>query len=304
MSVNLHETLTRVTSQLISERKRSPGKMKLLLESDIKLILVHISQMFLSEPMLLNISAPIRVHGDIHSQFFDLLRLLELGGYPPNTKYLFLGDYVDRGARGIETIILLFALKLMYPTSMFLLKGNHESEELSKVYGFYDECKKKYNVRLWKNFTDCFNCMPIAALINNKIFACHGGLSPDLNVISQINAIKRPARIPDSGIMCDLLWSDPEKNFKGWGHNDRGVSYVFGEDVVEKFVKDNNIDLICRAHQVVEDGYEFFANKKLITIFSAPNYCSEFTNSAGVLIVDEKLCCTIHVLDPIKKKKV
>ena len=123
--------------------------------------------------------------------------------------------------------------------------------------------KRRYNIKLWKTFTDCFNCLPIAAIIDDKIFTMHGGLSPELASMDQIKRIMRPTDVPDTGLLCDLLWSDPDKDIVGWGENDRGVSFTFGHDVVSSFLKRHDLDLICRAHQVVEDGYEFFAKREL-----------------------------------------
>lgn len=134
----------------------------------------------------------------------------------------------------------------------------------------------RYNIKLWKTFTDCFNCLPVAAIVDEKIFCCHGGLSPDLQSMEQIRRIMRPTDVPDQGLLCDLLWSDPDKDTTGWGENDRGVSFTFGIEVVAKFLHKHDFDLICRAHQVVEDGYEFFAKRQLVTLFSAPNYCGKY----------------------------
>ncbi|CAN0854432.1 Serine/threonine-protein phosphatase PP1 [Linum grandiflorum] len=166
----------------------------------------------------------------------------------------------------------------------------------------YDECKRRFNVRLWKTFTDCFNCLPVAGLIDDKILCMHGGLSPDLTSLDEIRNLSRPADVPDAGLLCDLLWSDPGKDVKGWGMNDRGVSYTFGPDKVSEFLMKNDMDLICRAHQVVEDGYEFFADRQLVTIFSAPNYCGEFDNSGAMMSVDETLMCSFQILKPADKK--
>ncbi|GAU21852.1 hypothetical protein TSUD_33480, partial [Trifolium subterraneum] len=173
---------------------------------------------------------------DIHGQYSDLLRLFEYGGLPPQANYLFLGDYVDRGKQSLETICLLLA-------------GNHECASINRIYGFYDECKRRFNVRIWKVFTECFNCLPVAALIDEKILCMHGGLSPDLNSLDQIRNLKRPTDVPDTGLLCDLLWSDPSKEVPGWGMNDRGVSYTFGADKVSEFLQKHDLDLICRAHQ-------------------------------------------------------
>ncbi|CAN1784182.1 Serine/threonine-protein phosphatase PP1 (Fragment) [Linum perenne] len=249
------------------------------------------------------------VAGDIHGQYQDLLRVFEYGGYPPSANYLFLGDYVDRGKQSLETICLLLAYKIRYPEKIHLLRGNHEDAKINRIYGFYDECKRRFNVRLWKIFTDCFNALPVSALIDEKILCMHGGLSPDLDNLDQIREIQRPTEIPDAGLLCDLLWSDPHPSREGWGNSDRGVSCMFGADVVEEFLDKTDLDLICRGHQVVEDGYEFFAQRRLVTIFSAPNYGGEFDNAGALLSVDESLVCSFEIMKPVitgssKMKKV
>uniref|UniRef100_A0A166I3P7 Serine/threonine-protein phosphatase n=1 Tax=Daucus carota subsp. sativus TaxID=79200 RepID=A0A166I3P7_DAUCS len=243
------------------------------------------------------------MEGDIHGQYQDLLRLFEYGGTPPETSYLFLGDYVDRGKQSLETICLLLAYKIRYPDRVHLLRGNHEDAKINRIYGFYDECKRRFNVRLWKIFTDCFNCLPIAALIDEKIFCMHGGLSPELENVNQIEAIERPTEIPESGLLCDLLWSDPDPSIEGWADSDRGVSCTFGSDVVVDFLDKNGLDLICRGHQVVEDGYEFFCRRRLVTIFSAPNYGGEFDNAGALLSVNESLMCSFEILKPLEQPK-
>ena len=253
--------------------------------------------------MLIELEAPLRVCGDIHGQYYDLLRIFEHCGYPGEYNYLFLGDYVDRGKQSIESICLLLTYKIKYPNKVHLLRGNHESSVTNRIYGFYDECKRRYNVRLWRNFTELFNFLPVAALIDEKILCMHGGLSPDLRNFTSINDISRPTDIPDTGLLCDLLWSDPDKDVLEFDENDRGVSVVFGEKIVQEFNRKNDLDLIIRAHQVVDDGYEFFAQRQLITIFSAPNYCGEFDNSAGIMIIDDALTCSLKVLRPVENLK-
>ncbi|RDX59034.1 hypothetical protein CR513_61919, partial [Mucuna pruriens] len=274
------------------------GKQVQLSESEIRQLCVNARQLFLSQPILVELRAPIRVCGDIHGQYQDLLRLFEYGGYPPAANYLFLGDYVDRGKQSLETICLLLAYKIRYPDKISLLRGNHEEAKINRIYGFYDECKRRFNVRLWKIFTDCFNCLPVAALVDEKILCMHGGLSPDLQNLNQIREIQRPTEIPDSGLLCDLLWSDPDPSIEGWAESDRGVSCTFGPDVVADFLDKNDLDLICRGHQVVEDGYEFFAKRRLVTIFSAPNYGGEFDNAGALLSVDDSLVCSFEILKP------
>ncbi|PWA16558.1 hypothetical protein CCH79_00004759 [Gambusia affinis] len=279
-----------------------PGKIVQMTEAEVRGLCIKSREIFLSQPILLELEAPLKICGDIHGQYTDLLRLFEYGGFPPEANYLFLGDYVDRGKQSLETICLLLAYKIKYPENFFLLRGNHECASINRIYGFYDECKRRFNIKLWKTFTDCFNCLPIAAIIDEKIFCCHGGLSPDLQSMEQIRRIMRPTDVPDTGLLCDLLWSDPDKDVQGWGENDRGVSFTFGADVVSKFLNRHDLDLICRAHQVVEDGYEFFAKRQLVTLFSAPNYCGEFDNAGGMMSVDESLMCSFQILKPSEKK--
>ena len=269
-----------------------------LTQEEIKVLCTKSLEIFMEEPVLLEISAPVNICGDTHGQYNDLLRLFEFGGRPPKTNYLFLGDYVDRGKNSVETMGLLLAYKIKYPNNIYLLRGNHESELINHVYGFYDECKRRYNLKIYKLFSDCFNWLPISAIVDDKILCMHGGISPDLNSLDKIRKIVRPTEVPDKGLLCDLLWSDPDKNVDGWGTNERGVSYTFNENIVNKMVEDLDIDLICRAHQVVEKGYEFFADKKLVTVFSAPNYCNQFDNAGGMMIVDENLICGFKILTP------
>ncbi|KAI5170622.1 serine/threonine-protein phosphatase PP1 catalytic subunit [Nematocida sp. LUAm3] len=289
-----------IIEQLLKAKDSSSSTPRInLSEADIKYLCSKSREVFMSQPMLLEIEAPVKICGDIHGQYKDLLRIFKCGGMPPQSNYLFLGDYVDRGKQSLETISLLLAYKIKYPDNFFLLRGNHECAGINRIYGFYDECKSRYTFGIWKKFTETFNCMPVAALVDGKIFCMHGGLSPDLHSFNQIRSIHRPTDIPDSGLLCDLLWSDPDRGVSKWGENDRGVSFTFGAKVVEEFLRKHDLDLICRAHQVVEDGYEFFAGQRLVTVFSAPNYCGEFDNSGAIMEVDENLVCSFRVLKPL-----
>ncbi|KAK9103757.1 hypothetical protein Sjap_021011 [Stephania japonica] len=238
-----------IISRLL-EVRRLPGMLAQVSEAEIRQLCIISKHLFLSQPNLLELEAPFKVCGDIHGQYPDLLRLFEFGGFPPSSRYLFMGNYVDYGRQSIETICLLLAYKIKYPEDFILLRGNHESASVNRIYGFYDECKRRFNIRLWKVFIDCFNCMPVVALIDEKILCMHGGLSPELRNFDQIKNISRPTDVPDSGLLCDLLWSDPCREIKGWGLNDRGVSYTFGADEVSEFIVKHDIDLICRSHQV------------------------------------------------------
>eukprot|EP00915_Cephaloidophora_sp_WS-2016_P007797 GHVH01010789.1.p1 GENE.GHVH01010789.1~~GHVH01010789.1.p1 ORF type:complete len:319 (+),score=53.04 GHVH01010789.1:547-1503(+) len=285
--------------------RKTPSKplANLLSDLEIKFLCREAKAVLMSQDALLEVEAPIKICGDIHGQFSDLLRLFEHGGYPPKANYLFLGDYVDRGKQSLETICLMLAFKIQFPENFFMLRGNHECASINRIYGFYDECKRRYSIKLWKAFTDVFNCLPVAAIIDEKLFCMHGGLSPDLTDLIQIKRIQRPTDIPDTGLLCDLLWSDPEESIQGWMENDRGVAYCFGEDVVKAFLTKHDLDLICRAHQVIEDGYQFFAKRQLVTLFSAPNYCGEFDNAGAMMSVDDSLMCSFQILKPPHEKK-
>ena len=166
-------------------------------------------EVFLSQPTLIELSPPVKIVGDTHGQYQDLLRLFEMCGFPPAANYLFLGDYVDRGKQSLETILLLLCYKIKYPENFFLLRGNHECANVTRVYGFYDECKRRLNIKVWKTFIDVFNTLPIAAIVASKIFCVHGGLSPSLSSMDDIRRIERPTGVPDYGLLNDLLWSDP-----------------------------------------------------------------------------------------------
>ncbi len=290
-----------IIGKLLEVRGSKPGKRVNLAESEIRGLCNQAREVFLSQPILLELEAPIKICGDIHGQYYDLLRIFEYGGFPPEANYLFLGDYVDRGRQSLETACLLLAYKIKYPENFFLLRGNHECSTINRIYGFYDECKRRYSIKLWRVFTDCFNCLPISAVIDEKILCMHGGLSPDLTSMELIQKIYRPMEVPDSGLLCDLLWSDPDKTASGWEENERGVSYTFSPDIVSVFLQKHDMDLICRAHQVVEDGYEFFAKRQLVTVFSAPNYCGEFDNCGAMMSVDELLMCSFQILKPSDK---
>jgi serine/threonine-protein phosphatase PP1 catalytic subunit len=240
-------------------------------------------EIFLSQPALLELSAPVKIVGDIHGQYTDLIRMFEMCGFPPNSNYLFLGDYVDRGKQSLETILLLLCYKLKFPENFFLLRGNHECANVTRVYGFYDECKRRCNIKVWKAFVDTFNTLPIAAIVAQKIFCVHGGLSPSLSHMDDIRQIARPTDVPDYGLLNDLLWSDPADMENDWESNERGVSYCFGKKVIMEFLQRHDFDLVCRAHMVVEDGYEFFTDRVLVTVFSAPNVSQSTTNSKFIL---------------------
>jgi len=294
--------LESVIEECLEAKGQKPGKMVNVAEGQLKALCTAVREVYLGQNTLLEVEAPLKICGDIHGQYHDLLRLFEYGGFPPESNYLFLGDYVDRGKQSLEVIVLLFCYKVKFPENFFTLRGNHECSSITRIYGFYDECKRRYNIKLWKTFCDVFNCLPACALIDEKIICMHGGLSPEISDMEQIRRVTRPTDVPDTGLLCDLLWADPDKDIAGWAENDRGVSFIFGPDVVTSFLSKQDMDLVCRAHQVVEDGYEFFAKRQLITLFSAPNYCGEFDNAGAMMSIDDSLMCSFKVLKPVKGK--
>ena len=227
----------------------------------------------MEESNVQRIDSPVTVCGDIHGQFYDLKELFKVGGDVPDTNYLFMGDFVDRGFYSVETFLLLLALKVRYPDRIYLIRGNHESRQITQVYGFYDECLRKYgSITVWRYCTEIFDYLSLSAIIDGKIFCVHGGLSPSIQTLDQIRTIDRKQEVPHDGPMCDLLWSDPEDT-QGWGVSPRGAGYLFGSDVVSQFNAANDIEMICRAHQLVMEGYKWHFNETVLTVWSAPNYC-------------------------------
>jgi len=295
-SIDIENLIQRLLDAGYSGKKTKSVCLK---NHEIQLICAKARNIFLLQPSLLELSPPVKVVGDVHGQYGDLIRIFTKCGFPPQTNYLFLGDYVDRGKQSLETILLLLCYKIKYPENFFLLRGNHECANVTRVYGFYDECKRRCNIKTWKLFIDTFNTLPIAAIVAGKIFCVHGGLSPVLNSMEEIRNIARPTDVPDFGLLNDLLWSDPADTMNEWEDNERGVSYVFSRVAINKFLQKFGFDLVCRAHMVVEDGYEFFNDRTLVTVFSAPNYCGEFDNWGAVMSVSDELLCLFELLDPL-----
>ncbi len=295
-SIDIDDCITRLIDAAYAGKVTKGVCLK---NAEITAICAAAREVFLSQPALLELDAPVKIVGDIHGQYPDLIRLFEMSGSPPSSNFLFLGDYVDRGKQSLETILLLMCYKLKYPENFFLLRGNHECANVTRVYGFYDECKRRCNIKIWKTFVDTFNTLPIAAIVAEKIFCVHGGLSPSLTHMDDIRNIKRPTDVPDYGLLNDLLWSDPADMEADWEANERGVSYCFGKKVITRFLETHNFDLVCRAHMVVEDGYEFFNDRVLVTVFSAPNYCGEFDNWGAVMSVSSELLCSFELLKPL-----
>ncbi|CCW68393.1 unnamed protein product [Phytomonas sp. Hart1] len=265
------------------------NKCQTIKESDVKALCTRAKQILDSEGNVHKIPAPCTIVGDIHGQFYDLLELFRVGGDVPDTNYVFMGDFVDRGYHSVESFLLLLVLKIKYPNRVALVRGNHESRQITQVYGFYDECLRKYgSVNVWRYCTDVFDLLPLVSVVEEKIFCVHAGLSPSLTTLDQMRAIERRCEVPHEGAMCDLLWSDPEE-IEGWGLSPRGAGYLFGSDIVSQFNAINNLELICRSHQLVMEGYKAMFNDTLVTVWSAPNYCYRCGNVASILELDEHL---------------
>lgn len=275
----------------LDEWIESVKQCKYLPEKDLKQLCDRVKELLAEESNVQPVSSPVTVCGDIHGQFPDLLNLFKTGGEMPQTSYVFMGDYVDRGYYSLETFTYLLLLKARYPERMTLLRGNHESRQITQVYGFYDECQQKYgNANPWKWCTQVFDYLTIAAVIDGKILCVHGGLSPDIRTIDQLRAnIPRNQEIPHEGPFCDLMWSDPE-DIDGMQVSPRGAGYLFGARVVREFAEVNNLELLCRAHQLVQEGYKYMfpPDKLLVTVWSAPNYCYRCGNVAAILQLDEQ----------------
>ncbi|XP_043719422.1 serine/threonine-protein phosphatase BSL3-like isoform X2 [Telopea speciosissima] len=270
-------------------------------------------RIFSTEPSVLQIRAPVKIFGDLHGQFGDLMRLFDEYGSPSTAgdiayiDYLFLGDYVDRGQHSLETITLLLALKVEYPHNVHLIRGNHEAADINALFGFRIECIERMGERdgiwAWHRINRLFNWLPLAALIEKKIICMHGGIGRSINHVEQIENIQRPITMEaGSVVLMDLLWSDPTENdsVEGLRPNARGPGLVtFGPDRVMEFCNNNDLQLIVRAHECVMDGFERFAQGHLITLFSATNYCGTANNAGAILVLGRDLVVVPKLIHPL-----
>ncbi|RHZ22742.1 hypothetical protein DYB26_014960, partial [Aphanomyces astaci] len=266
-----------------------------LSEPEVVRLCARAKEVLRNESNVQPVRCPVTVCGDVHGQFHDLMELFRIGGHAPDTNYLFMGDYVDRGYYSVETVTLLVALKVRYKDRVFILRGNHESRQITQVYGFYDECLRKYGTpNVWRQFTEVFDYLPLTAVVENQIFCLHGGLSPSIDTLDHIRALDRVQEVPHEGPMCDLLWSDPDDR-SGWGISPRGAGYTFGQDISDQFNHANGLTLVSRAHQLVMEGYNWSHKMNVVTIFSAPNYCYRCGNEAAIMEIDEQMKYTLYV---------
>jgi serine/threonine-protein phosphatase PP1 catalytic subunit len=260
-----------------------------------------------AEPTILHLASPINVCGDVHGQLNDLLLAFDVGGVPPTQTWLFLGDYVDRGPKSVEVICLLFLFKVRYPRHIFLLRGNHETEEMSQVFGFATECIEKLTLEAWMLFCKTFDYLPLAATVGGSIFCIHGGISPELRTLRQIEDIARPCCVPESGLITDLLWSDPCARVDIYEESDRGSTFLWGIKPAKQFMQRNRLQRIVRAHQVAVMGYNFpfLPDESIVTLFTASKYSPEVDNKAAFLRISEDLEFDFRLLigDPAPRQR-
>lgn len=259
-------------------------------------ILRDATDLLSSEPNLLDVPAPVTVCGDVHGQYYDLMKLFEVGGSPANTAYLFLGDYVDRGSFSIECLLYLYSLKLNYPDTFWMLRGNHECKHLTEYFTFKSECLHKYSSVLYDECLKSFNALPLGAIMNKQFFCVHGGLSPELRTLDDLIKIDRFREPPTKGLVCDLLWADPIEDYDDDSIDQtflkntvRGCSYSFTYKASCQFLERTGLLSIIRAHEAQDAGYRMYKRTKtmgfpsLLTMFSAPNYLDTYNNKAAVL---------------------
>nr|CAI44590.1 calcineurin-A2-2 [Paramecium tetraurelia] len=264
-------------------------------KEDLIKLVTECNKILKNEGNLIYLHDPLTVVGDIHGQYYDLVKMFDVGGNIETTKYLFLGDFVDRGSFSIEVVVLAYAIKINFPNTVFFLRGNHECRQLTSFFNFKDECLYKYDQETYDLLMDSFDLFPLACVVNNKFLAIHGGISPDLKTLEDIKKIDRYHEPPRSGLFCDILWSDPVDNDQGsldngWRGNEvRGCSWFFGVEAVHRFLQRNNLISVIRAHEAQLEGYKMHRWKGsqdfpvVITIFSAPNYCDVYKNKGAVI---------------------
>jgi len=273
---------------------------KHITEEAVYSLCLKAQELLMTEANVTHVDTPVTICGDIHGQLHDLLTLFGKSGGVEKTRYIFLGDFVDRGFYSLESFLLLICYKLKYPDRITLIRGNHETRQITKVYGFYDEIMRKYgNSNVWRYCCEVFDYLSLGAIINNNIFCVHGGLSPDVSTIDEIRAIDRKQEVPHEGAMCDLLWSDPD-DVEKWSLSPRGAGFVFGQNEVNQFLRTNNVELIARAHQLVMEGYKEMFDGGLVTVWSAPNYCYRCGNVAAVLRIEDDLQRNYTIFDAVQ----
>ncbi|GAA30389.1 Serine/threonine-protein phosphatase PP1 isozyme 7 [Clonorchis sinensis] len=300
----------RLTDRQLLKEQRSN-----LTEAEMCNMCYLLPDILMNEPICLELSLdePIHIIGDIRGQYVHLIHLLDNLGHPPNRRFLFLGNYADNGEKSIETIALLFAYKVLYPNHVYLLRGRHEFASVGRMYGLLDHCLKRFTRRLWSDINTVFQYLPIAAILDDRVFCIHGGLSPVLeflnvsNVTHLKNEIRqssgRPALLHQNSILTHLIWSDPDEETVNWEQNPGGMGYLFGPDVVSRFCDQLRLTQIIRSGEVVKNGFEFFKEPRLLTIFSAPDLEEIYANDGATLqltkLGKDTVRCKIKIMKPL-----
>ena len=287
----MSSSLRRIVRSLLQSRSRDLTDQLCFLPTrrEVRALNRQCLDLLQNEPVLLHLEGRFAVVGDIHGNIDSLIRIFERIGYPPEASYIFLGDYVDRGTNSVEVLLLLFALKVLYPDKVYLLRGNHECKKLTRSYGFKEECEEKYNKRVFKSFCECFRYLSIAAVVNGSFLCLHGGVSCYLEDASEFAEIQKPIRsvTEEDDIVSDVLWSDPRANLDGYTEDsDRGCGHYFGEEALDDFLEKFECNSLIRAHEACGRGLDRpFGNNKCITVFSSADYCSS-GNLAAALVVE------------------
>jgi serine/threonine-protein phosphatase PP1 catalytic subunit len=291
---DIHEHLLAILHRLRQAKSRKPGTLIRIPQQTLVMICQLARDVIYNESFLVYLYPPLHIIGDIHGQYYDLLRILEQCGSPPDHTYLFLGDYVDRGPQNIETMTLLLVLKILFPDHVFLLRGNHECANVNELDGFKDECVSRYSTRLWSIFNEVFDVLPFAASIGHKIFASHGGIAPDITNLAFFEKIERPIHSV-TGPLFDLMCSGPDA---------RDGGLVYGREVVHNFLERMNFEIIVRAHQMVYGGFEFpfEPDRCVVTIFSAPRGGTEMPNNGAVMNINLAFECTFTSIPPLQRR--
>lgn len=283
--------------QFLMSHFKAQGK---LARDQVLRILRAATRIFQTEPNVLQVASPVTVCGDVHGQLYDVFKLFEIAGDPKDVSFLFLGDYVDRGYYSLEVLLVLYAMKINFPNTFAMLRGNHESGQMTSHFTFKSECLRKYSKEVYLESLRSFSALPIVAIMNKQFFCVHGGISKDIKHIADIDAINRfVIDFPSSGPYCDLMWSDPSSKYdenlskdRDFQENyERGCSYMYSYNAVTKFLQRNNLLAMIRAHQAQDKGYRMYAATaqsfpSIISLFSAPNYCGTYGNKAAVLKYD------------------
>jgi serine/threonine-protein phosphatase PP1 catalytic subunit len=290
-------------NRLLQAKSRKPGTLVRLNQQTIIQICELAKGIIFNEPPLIDVQPCVHVVGDLHGQFYDLLRIFDCVGFPPDHTFLFLGNYVDRGTQSIETMTLLLAYKILHPEHIYLLRGNPECAEISEIEGFKSECVSRYSMRLWKIFIEVFNVLPIAASIGGKIFATHAGISPEITNLQFFDTIHRPIAKIERPIF-DLMWSDPNELSCGLTVNPRSESFCFGLEPAHAFLDAIGHEILVRGHQMVVGGFEFpfDQDRTVVSLYSAPCAGFDCDSFGAVMTVSETFECSFAVIKPMERR--